>query len=187
MRCGSVVKFLSPRAMVLLFISGGAQPRILTCHMMFYSVKNILLIAVVGAGVGRYFYMKNTIDLMARTMWGEGRNQGKAGMLAIGNVIKNRADRGGWFGRSVVDVITKDMQFSAWNIGDPNRAKMMAVTDKDPQFAEALRLANQIMTGKVADNTGGADHYHTAAILPYWASDMPKTAIVGDHIFYRSA
>ncbi len=154
------------------------------------AIKNKwIFAAIVGAVVtGRYLYMKNSIDFMARTMWGEGRDQGYEGLLAIGNVIKNRSDKGGWWGGSIIEVITKDAQFSAWNIGDPNRKKMLTVTDENPQFAEAVKIAKAIMAGDLADNTGGADHYHTAAILPYWATkDMTKTAIIGDHIFYRSA
>lgn len=131
--------------------------------------------------------MKNTVDLMARTMWGEGRNQGERGMQAIGNVIKNRADKGGWFGESIVDVITKDLQFSTWNAGDPNREKMLAVTKDNPEFAAALAIAADILSGDLADITNGADHYHAGSITPYWVVAMNKTAVIGDHIFYRSA
>ena len=42
------------------------------------------------------------LDTLARTLWGEARGEGRAGMQAVANVIRNRAARPGWWGRSVV-------------------------------------------------------------------------------------
>jgi hypothetical protein len=32
---------------------------------------------------------------------------------------------------------------------------------------------------------GHATHYHTHQVLPYWASSLVKSAVIGAHIFYR--
>jgi hypothetical protein len=32
---------------------------------------------------------------------------------------------------------------------------------------------------------GNATHYHANYVVPYWASSLSKSAVVGDHIFYR--
>ncbi|MCC3859776.1 cell wall hydrolase [Pseudemcibacter aquimaris] len=147
-----------------------------------------LFIALGGVFLGRYFYMKNAIDLMARTMWGEARSEGNIGMQAVGNVIMNRANNGKvWDGVSIVGVITKDNQFSAWNIGDPNREKMLTVNDNDPVFRNALRIAEQLVNGELGDITDGADHYHTIFISPYWADEMEFIKDINNHRFYRSA
>ncbi len=130
--------------------------------------------------------MRNEIDLLARTIWAEARSEGERGMQAVANVIKNRADKGGYFGRSIVDVATKDFQFSAWNIGDPNRSKLLAVTDENPEFRKALDIAKGVLKGTLSDITEGADHYHTYNINPSWAASLTKIKQIGDHIFYRS-
>lgn len=129
--------------------------------------------------------MKNDIDLMARTAYGEARGDGPEGMRAVMHVIMNRAHDGvAWNGRSVVEAIFKDRQFSAWNEGDPNRAIMLAVTTANPVFAEARRIAAAVHSGDLPDTTGGATHYHTVSIAPVWADASKVTAVIGGHIFY---
>jgi spore germination cell wall hydrolase CwlJ-like protein len=75
------------------------------------------------------------IAVLAQTMWGEARNHGTVGMLAIGNVVKNRAesDRGLTFGHGIRGVALKHKQFSCWNPSDPNRDKIeeMKKLDQD--------------------------------------------------------
>ena len=80
---------------------------------MLDSVK-ILAIAGTGiiAGVWSYRMIKKEfftnqnqeIDTMARTIWGEARGEGTAGMVAVGNVILNRVAAGSWYGLSVSEV-----------------------------------------------------------------------------------
>jgi spore germination cell wall hydrolase CwlJ-like protein len=129
---------------------------------------------------------------MALTMWGEARGEGEEGMRAVGHVIRNRweAKR---YGAYVTDTVSQAFQFSAWNPGDPNRAAMLAIDalPKDGeawrQWLAAKRLANEILTGRSADPTGGALFYHTVAIHPQWADGMAPTTRVGEHLFYKAA
>lgn len=73
------------------------------------------------------------ISILAQTMWGEARSHGPVGMLAVGSVIKNRAesDRGLTFGHGIKGVALKNKQFSCWNQGDPNREKMKEMREID--------------------------------------------------------
>jgi N-acetylmuramoyl-L-alanine amidase len=66
------------------------------------------------------------LAVLAQTMWGEARGEGTLGMLAIGFVIKNRAesDHHARFGSGIAEVALKHKQFSCWNMGDPNREAM---------------------------------------------------------------
>lgn len=126
-------------------------------------------------------------DIMARTIWGEARNQGAAGMHAVANVIMNRVERGGWYGATPAEVCKKKYQFSCWLESDPNYKKLLAVDETDPQFKQALNIARLALNGQIGDNTGGATEYHTKAIKPNWDySKLQKTASIGDHIFYKS-
>ena len=128
--------------------------------------------------------MRN-IDLSARVAWGEARNQGLEGLQAVLNVMRNRTqDRR--FPSSLAGVATQKWQFSAYNDSDPNRARLDAVTDTDPNFAQAVELSARNVRGELPDLTGGATHYHSRFINPpYWARDAIVTAEIGDHIFYK--
>lgn len=100
-------------------------------------------------------------------------------------------------------------QFSCW--GDTNRASMMRMYELDRRLAGLLNsdpaayqklktelesnedwkawliakdIAYKLLAGKARDNTGGANHYHTAAISPRWNENMSKLTKVGDHVFF---
>jgi spore germination cell wall hydrolase CwlJ-like protein len=129
---------------------------------------------------------------MALTMWGEGRGEGEAGMRAIGHVIRNRwqAKRHGAY---VTDTVSAAWQFSAWNQGDPNRARMLDIDglrfgSRDHQlWLTAKRLATDILAGRSADPTGGALFYHTTGVQPAWSRGVMPVAQVGSHLFFTEA
>lgn len=77
-------------------------------------------------------------------------------------------------------------QFSCWNEGDPNRKTIEAVTTDDKVFASCVRIACRAVAGSLADPTGGATHYHTAAVYPPWARGRAPTAVIGAHLFYAN-
>ena len=85
--------------------------------------------------------------ILAHTMWGEARDQGVPGMIAIGNVIKNRANDEAHerrFGKGIVGVATKPKQFSCWNHNDPNF-----------KYAQEMEHLDKIIKSRKA--TGGQD------------------------------
>lgn len=130
------------------------------------------------------------IDFLARTIWGEARGESVRGMEAVACVILNRAAiskrrRNYWWGNDVTSVCLKPFQFSCWNEGDPNREKLLAVTESDPQFAICLRIAKRALGGALPDITNGATHYHAKGCSPSWAREMQPCAEVGRHLFYR--
>jgi len=136
--------------------------------------------------------MRN-INLPARVAWGEARNQGKDGIQAVLNTMKNRSDmdlwndgKADWWGEGLADVATKPYQYSAYNENDPNRAQLEAVTDADPVFALAVQLAAQNVRGELPDLTGGATHYHHIDLpAPGWTVGAEVTTVIGDHKFYK--
>lgn len=153
----------------------------------------ILLIMAVGAAAayrGAKQVLKDDseqIDVMARTAWGEARGEGQSGMQAVLNVIVNRTKKGGWWGATPAEVCHKKSQFSCWNLNDPNRARMLAVTDSDANFRTAKSLAKSAYAGTLPDITGGATHYLNPAALsslPSWTRSLTKTAQIGNHVFY---
>ena len=123
---------------------------------------------------------------LARTVYGEARGEGAAGMEAVASVVMNRAGVGGWWGDTVLSVVHQPYQFSAWNEGDPNRALILSKLpfQGDALFNQAWEIAGDAMAGELPDRTGGATHYHADSISPGWARGHVPVAEIGRHIFY---
>ncbi len=135
------------------------------------------------------FLKELEIDVLARTIWGEARGEGKEGMEAVASVILNRAQvakrlNGYWWGNTIIQVCQKPYQFSCWNKLDPNFKKLIAVDEEDMHFATAMRVARRAMLGFIKDATYGATHYHTLNISPDWAKGQKPTTRIGHHVFY---
>jgi len=136
------------------------------------------------------FYRDLEIDVLARTLWGEARGEGSAGMQAVACVILNRARiaqaKGHyWWGNNIIQVCQKPYQFSCWNRSDPNFRKLQSVDEGDLYFATAGRIARRALHCGLADITHGATHYHAASITPYWAKGERPSAVIGSHVFYK--
>lgn len=136
------------------------------------------------------FYRNMEVDVLARTLWGEARGEGVAGMHGIAAVVLNRvrvAEKKGtyWWGNNIIQVCQKPYQFSCWNRSDPNFRKLQGVDESDLYFATSVRIARRAVIGKLEDTTNGATHYHADSILPYWAKGENPSAVIGRHIFYN--
>ncbi|MEK9724321.1 MAG: cell wall hydrolase, partial [Rhodospirillaceae bacterium] len=104
-------------------------------------------------------------ETVARTVWGEARGEPFNGKIAIAWVIRNRVEldlhgdeKPDWWGEGYEAVCLKPWQFSCWNANDPNREKLLAVTDADAMYRDSLDAARLVIAGKVDDPTGGATH-----------------------------
>lgn len=148
-------------------------------------------LTAVGEGpAAKAFCNAMEIDTLARTIWGEARGEGSAGMQAVANVVLNRVayarERGRhWWGDTVITVCQKPYQFSCWNRADPNFRKLLEVDGRDLYFATALRIARRALCGALPDITDGATNYHAAGTSPYWTQGQKPVAVIGRHIFYR--
>lgn len=128
------------------------------------------------------------IEVMARTIYGEARNQGIRGMTAVAMVIVNRVnDFSNRFGAGTVNVCLKPWQFSCWNDGDPNLEKLMLSRLESKPMWQSRIVAAMADDGLLVDITNGATHYHHRNIFPWWmqSKGMIHTVDIGDHFFYR--
>jgi N-acetylmuramoyl-L-alanine amidase len=135
-------------------------------------------------------------DVMARTIYGEARGEKQAGMEDVACVIMNRlaisttaAANGGepyWWGADINGICKAPGQFSCWNIGDPNRDVLLAVTPSDQAFVQCQQVASNAIAGGLVDRTGGATHYKVTT-LPWpkdWGRQVAPTFVEGNHSFY---
>lgn len=131
----------------------------------------------------------DTIDVLARTLWGEARAEPVRAIEAVAAVVINRVRlaqaRGGhWWGDSVQTVCLKPFQFACWSKDGTGRADPRRVTVEDPVFATCLRTARRAAAGLLPDPTGGATHYHRAGVHPVWAAGRSPSAEIGGLVFY---
>ncbi|SEU03368.1 cell wall hydrolase [Pseudomonas graminis] len=134
-------------------------------------------------------------DVLARTLWGESRGEGLAGMVAVAWSIRNRVEmdlhndgKPDWWGEGYTDVCRKPYQFSCWNRNDPNY-QFLSGARAIPfrELAQCRIAADQVIDGKVADSTGGATHYYATTMpkAPDWAAKAKRTLKLGHHVFFR--
>jgi len=122
------------------------------------------------------------VDTMARTIYGEARNQGFYGKVAVGFVIRTRSEERKL---TVSQVCLQPLQFSCWNIGDPNRDIVRGVSLNDRAFVECYGIACLVLTGNLSNPVPGANHYHTLGVKPYWSDKMVTIKIIGSHRFLK--
>lgn len=124
-------------------------------------------------------------ELIARTLQAEAGNQGLGGMLAVGSVIKNRMGSG----QSFRDVILAPAQFSAWNkfTGAAGGEQGQDMSKVKPS-KDAYAAADALISGNIADITGGATHYYNPDISnPNWgASAGGDWTKIGSHVFGKA-
>lgn len=132
----------------------------------------------------------------AATLYGEARNQGLEGLVAVGNVIRNRTIQSG---TSFKAVCLKRAQFSCWMpAGGPtnyeltlNRAECL-ITGEAPSdhalLVKCLHVAEGMIAGLYRDNTWGSTHYLTRTLYrsgraPRWAQEGRVMAEIKAHVF----
>lgn len=139
-------------------------------------------------------------DTLSLTLWAEARNQPLEGIVAVANVVVNRATRRQ---QSIKAVCLAPAQFSCWNPGHgANHVALMALAESlvdtdhverptlDAAFRQCRWIADGVLAGEVIDLTRGSDYYLTRALFdtrpPAWAKTMTVVATLGDHVFLRS-
>ena len=130
--------------------------------------------------------MINSLDIMAKTLWGESRNQPIDGQVAVAHTIYNRYKAKSWYGDSIKDVCLKEWQFSCWNEDDPNRDKMENLSLVDPNYLQMIGICYLVIHNTIPDPTEGSTHYHTKSISPKWAEGETPCVEIGDHLFYNT-
>src|SRR5436190_18312786 len=82
--------------------------------------------------------------MLALAIWREARGEPPDAKRAVGWVIRNRVQRGGWFGADYGAVILKPAQFTSFSAGDPNAARFPRFDDSS--WRDAVTAAVDVLS-----------------------------------------
>lgn len=121
---------------------------------------------------------------LTQAIYFEARGEPLAGQVAVAEVVLNRVDDRR-YPKSVCAVTNQGVgkgrvcQFSYACDGRPEVMTSRAARER------AGKLAALMLAGRSRSVTGGATHFHAAYVRPYWAGRLTRTAVIGQHLFYR--
>ena len=142
-----------------------------------------LISCSVGASTPVYTYQERAV---AAVLMGEAWCQGQIGMLAVGEVIRERSVR---LERTPLRVVTAGRRgvhaFSCLN-GTNIDALIRKFANKR-EYKMALEVARIVCRtpDQLPGVTRGATHFTLATERPYWAKGHKPVAVIGAHAFYR--
>jgi len=121
---------------------------------------------------------------LTEALYFEARGESLKGQLAVAEVILNRVDT-----RRYPDTICGVITQGASRL---HRCQFSFKCDGRPEdfheqkaYERVGKIARMMLDGRERMLTDGATHYHTTAVSPSWSKKLDKTALIGDHIFYR--
>ena len=120
-------------------------------------------------------------DVVAMTILGEARGEGKAGMYAVACVIAQRAINRN---KTAKQICWQEWQFSCWNKNDPNRKKLPTLLKTHQHSAYAKLLATNI-NNLQRSYVGNADHYCHVNTHNKWTRKGKTIKVIGNHKFFK--
>jgi len=125
----------------------------------FYAIKTI---------VQKTKGMAADKEVIARTIFREGRDEGSEAYKGIANVINNRKNNSNknLFGRNVREVCLKKGQFHVWssvwkdNVSDVQVPPLASEVSNHPDWAKCQALADEVLNNTISDNTKGALYFN---------------------------
>ena len=138
---------------------------------------------------------KRQIGKTIATVIAEAATEGNQGMQAVLNTMVNRTKvNPKYYGENIFDVVSKDSQYSAFSVDDPNYKEVLDYYDGKIKNISPLRKT-QIMAvegmielakkGKLDDITQGSTHYWNPdkAASYSWMSEIQNPIKIGNHMF----
>ena len=123
-------------------------------------------------------------DCMASAIYYEAAGESDAGQIAVAQVILNRL-RHPRFPKDVCAVVYQGSEKASGCQFTFSCDGSLARHPDPAGLARARRIADLALHGLISPIAGQATHYHSISIVPVWAREMRKVAILGHHVFYR--
>jgi spore germination cell wall hydrolase CwlJ-like protein len=119
--------------------------------------------------------------VLAAVLLAEARGEGHAGMRAVAEVVRRRADA---MGVSMLAVL-KPGAFSSLN--GTTRDALLQRFRRHHLYTQALEIARTAYNCPelLGNSTFGANHFTHRREKPYWAAGHRPVVIIGNHAFYR--
>ena len=118
----------------------------------------------------------------------EASSDGPIGLMAVANVISNRADGDP---RRFYREVKKPYAFSSMNAATQGKtagkgfAPLVQRASRDPHWGLALKVVDRLYAGTLQDVTSGATHFSLKKERASWMKQMTVTAIIGSHKFMK--
>lgn len=119
---------------------------------------------------------KQDVKCLAIAMHKEARGEGREGMLLVGNVVLNRANK---HKNGVCSVVYEKGQFS-WAKGKKERH---TISKASLDLSRWLLVQEEV--GKRVDTAKGATFFHNKHVRPMWTRRMQLVKRYKGHLFYK--
>ena len=131
-----------------------------------------------NAGVQSSTYGERVV---AAVLMGEAEGEGEAGMMAVAEVVRNRAVERRC---SPLQVVCRKRAFSCLN--GKTTEQLYQEHCRSPLFKTALRIAKTLYNSPrdLPGTTQGATFYDLRDAKPRWLFEVRQVAIIGQHAFY---
>ncbi len=119
------------------------------------------------------------------TILAEASGEGPPGMTGVAEVIRNRTARKYQSDGTVPGTVLRPRQFSCWNSGDPNRARVARMDDTDPVVQTAMAAWREALAGSELVH-GAVLYYNPGMVMetPQWAAAQLPLAVIEHHHFF---
>jgi spore germination cell wall hydrolase CwlJ-like protein len=124
-------------------------------------------------------------------IYGEARGESEQGMVAVAYTAVNRAVK-----KRICQVVLAPKQYSIFNDNPALKAAATSLHIEPIQknvidtasWKTSMKIAKDVLKGKVKDPTGGSTHYvayESLTRIPHWTTVYHKTVVIDNHTFFR--
>jgi len=128
---------------------------------------------------------KLQINIIARTLYAEGKSESEEGLKAIASVIYNRSNK---TPSSMIDVIKQPKQFSCWNKASEKDWTNMK-QNSGPMWDKSMDIAKSMVNGSFQPTGTWKHYFNPKKVKPDWAyknkdrTQPHKYVDIGNHRF----
>lgn len=112
------------------------------------------------------------LSCMTEAIFKEANTESEAGKIAVAWVVMNRVkDKKNKFPKTICAVV--------------NHSEFSYEGKDNKRRSELSKIAHEVITGKIKDNTNGSTHFHHVKKKPNWSKTYVFKVRYGKHLFYR--